>query len=531
MTFDYTSRDYNTIRDDLTTRMVRQLPEWTTTDPADFVAMLIDLWSYMGDVLHYYVDRAAGEAFIGTATQRESVLAIANLFDYIPNGRTSSRATVNLKIGSATATDASPILIPAGTQFSASPLFEGTSKVVFVSENNVGFNTTGGGASYSYNNVVYTMYSTSASAGAPVSVIEGEPKTDTFTATTYTAQTFTLTNKGVVPSSVVVSTNEGSGGSSVVYKYVSRLLSNTGSQNIYTLETDADGYVTVVFGNGINGHVPVPNSKITVNYRKGRGTAGNVVANAISSFTNSLGLGPNLVQRNGLTIVPNSSPAIGGSDEEPLSSMKLNIPLAFRTQDRAVSLQDYKDLLLTVPGVARATAKVDVSNVVQIYAVSEQGNYGASATINMSPYLEESITNFLEPRKLVGVTDNINTTISLTTVYITLKIYVRPGYVQDTVKGTVVTAVKELFSFANTQFGGSVSIGELYRTCMDITGVDYVVVTQFTTTGSAGVIDGDGVLDAFVGVTADDDSMLVLLNAIPPVITATGGIENSYEGP
>lgn len=524
MSFDYTSRDYNTIRDDLTTRMIRQLPEWTTTDPSDFVALLIDLWSYMGDVLHYYVDRAAGESFLDTATQRESVLAIANLLDYVPSGRTSARATVNVKLGSATATDANPVLLPAGTQFSAIPLVEGSSKVIFVSEDNIGFNTSG--ASYAYDGTAYTMYGSSASAGAVVSLIEGEPKTDTFTATTYTAERFTLTNRNVIPTSVVVTTNEGTNGAPITYKYVSRLSSNVGSQNVFTLTTDADGYVTVVFGNGINGNFPVPNATITVNYRKGRGAAGNVEANSITSFATTLGIGPNNISRNGLQVVPNTTQARGGADEESLFSMKLNIPLAFRTQDRAVSLQDYKDLLLKVPGVSRATAFVDNSSVVQIYAVSEQGNYGASASIAISPYLEESIENFLAPRELVGVSHNVNTTVALTPVYISIDLNVLPGYVQGTVTGLVLTAIKELFQFSNATFGGKVSVGELYRTCMGITGVDFVVVKQFTTTGTPNTIDESG---SFVGVTADDDSMLVILNSNQPSITPDGGITSSYE--
>jgi len=522
MIFDYTSRDYNTIKDDLTTRMLRQLPEWSTTDSGDFVALLIDLWAYMGDVLHYYVDRAAGESFLDTATQRESVLAIANLLDYVPGGRTSARTSVALQIGSATASDASPVLIPAGTQFSANPLIQGTSKVVFVSENNVGINTSG--ASFEYGGVAYTMFPSSASA--TVALVEGEPKTDTFNATTYSAQTFTLSNKNVIPTSVIVTTNEGTGGASVTYKYVSRITSSTGSQNVFTLETDADGFVTVVFGNGVNGHIPVPNSVITVNYRKGRGAVGNVSANSITTFTNSLGTGPNGVSRNGLSIVPNSTPASGGADEESLASMKLNIPLAFRTQDRAVSLQDYKDLLLKVPGVSRATAFVDGSSVVQIYAVSEQGNYGASASIVMSTYLEESINNFLEPRELVGVTKNINTTVTLTPVYITINVNVLPGYITDSVSSSLSTAVLDLFSFDNATFGKSVSLGELYRTCASVTGVDYVVVTRFRTTSTASGLDSSG---SFTGVSAGDSSMLVILNSSQPTFNVTGGITSSYE--
>ena len=94
--FDFASRDYENIRRDLLNRASLIAPEWTDRDPSDFGVLLVDLWAYMGDVLHYYIDRAAGEAFITTATQRESMLALASLFDYKPYSRRASKAVVNL---------------------------------------------------------------------------------------------------------------------------------------------------------------------------------------------------------------------------------------------------------------------------------------------------------------------------------------------------------------------------------------------------------------------------------------------------
>ena len=81
---DYTSRDYASILSDMTTLIPNFSPNWTNRDPADFGMTLLELFSYMGDILNYYIDRAANEAFIATATQRSSVLQIANLLGYTP---------------------------------------------------------------------------------------------------------------------------------------------------------------------------------------------------------------------------------------------------------------------------------------------------------------------------------------------------------------------------------------------------------------------------------------------------------------
>ena len=89
-TFDYTNRDYTSIRNDLLNRASVVLPEWTSRDNSDFGMLFVDLVAYMGDILHYYVDQAARESFLETATRRSSLLAIASLLDYIPHGRTAS---------------------------------------------------------------------------------------------------------------------------------------------------------------------------------------------------------------------------------------------------------------------------------------------------------------------------------------------------------------------------------------------------------------------------------------------------------
>ena len=113
--FNYSSRDFDTIKGDLLARANKVMPEWTDRDPSDFGMLFLDLWAYAADIMHYYIDRAAGEYFLPTATQRESVLALANLMDYIPSGRTSAVSTLTLENISST-TD---YTVPAKTRFIA----------------------------------------------------------------------------------------------------------------------------------------------------------------------------------------------------------------------------------------------------------------------------------------------------------------------------------------------------------------------------------------------------------------------------
>jgi len=124
---DYTSRDYASIRDTLVSQIPNFLPEWTSTDASDFGITLIELFSYMGDALNYYIDRAANEGFIATATQKQSVLSIAQLLGYTPSMATPANVLLTF-----TNRTSNVVVIPALTQVTTTTVVNGLStQVVF----------------------------------------------------------------------------------------------------------------------------------------------------------------------------------------------------------------------------------------------------------------------------------------------------------------------------------------------------------------------------------------------------------------
>jgi predicted phage baseplate assembly protein len=91
-----------------------------------------------------------------------------------------------------------------------------------------------------------------------------------------------------------------------------------------------------------------------VSYRDGNGTVGNVGPGAIN----------HLVLRDGgqlpdVLAVRNPMAAVGGTDHEPVSEVRLLAPLASRTsRRRAVTADDYARLAARVRGVLRAAADI-----------------------------------------------------------------------------------------------------------------------------------------------------------------------------
>lgn len=596
-TFDYTNRDYISIRTDLLNRASVVFPEWTSRDNSDFGMLFVDLVAYMGDILHYYVDQAAKESFLDTATRRSSLLAIASLLDYIPHGRTSAQTSITLNATNSLATNASPILIPANTKFTAKPLVETAEPVIFTSNQAIAFNSTG---------AAITGYVTYAkTTPALLSLTEGEFFTETFTSNGQISQTYTISRTGVVKNSLVITVAEGVLGTSVPYAQVDRLIDSTNSDKVYVAGIEADDSIVLQFGNGIHGKIPSTNAVITITYRRSRGSAGNVEANSVTAFYSlSNAFGPTY---DGIVITPNTTRAFGGSDSESIVSLKTNIPASFRSQDRAVSLQDYEELTLRVPGIVKTKAEIvsgatakqgvitnkaktssvatlttsaahglslgeyvgvfDVDDTfdgtyvvtgtpsstsftyalvsasvasasvastatyknaqVKIYALTTQDSYDGTLPVSpttspltLDTNYQDLIYDYISPREIVGVNSLVIPSVTLDLVKITCNVAVLPSYIQDSVKDDVETAIKLLFDFDDVTFGQTITLGTLYRTILDVDGVDYVSVSRFTT-GASNVIDTASLIPAVEGVKAADNRLLLLSQLS---VTASGGV-------
>ena len=58
------------------------LKAWTSRSPRDFGMQFLDMWAYLSDILTFYQERIANEAYLRTATQRENVMRLAAAIDY-----------------------------------------------------------------------------------------------------------------------------------------------------------------------------------------------------------------------------------------------------------------------------------------------------------------------------------------------------------------------------------------------------------------------------------------------------------------
>lgn len=90
----YLAKDYASFRQLILDRMALLAPSWKERNPADIGIALVELLAYEGDMLSYYQDAVATEAYLETARQRVSVRRHVRLVDYHLHEGCNARALV-----------------------------------------------------------------------------------------------------------------------------------------------------------------------------------------------------------------------------------------------------------------------------------------------------------------------------------------------------------------------------------------------------------------------------------------------------
>jgi hypothetical protein len=109
-----------------------------TRDTSDFSVALIDSWAVVLDILTFYQERFANEAFLRTAVDQRSIFELARLVGYVPSPGVSASAVLAFTLSSATGSPDN-VLISAGTRVQSVPgpgqtpqVFETSSDLVAV---------------------------------------------------------------------------------------------------------------------------------------------------------------------------------------------------------------------------------------------------------------------------------------------------------------------------------------------------------------------------------------------------------------
>lgn len=486
----YTARDYAALRQQMIDSIGVRLPEWTSRSPQDFGIVLIELFATMGDILSYYADRVANEAFLPTATQRDSVLRIAAGLNYRPRGTAAATTTVTF-----TTTVGQAVTIPAGTVL-RSRTSDGSTPIIF---------TTDG-----------TLNILAAAATGSVSVTQGQLVASEVigAATGNVDQSYVLLQIPVVESSIQIQLRESPSAGLTTWSFVNNLVDARPTDSVFTTSIDANGVVTVKFGDGVNGKMPPLSAVIYASYRVGGGTVGNVAAGTIIEMATPIA---------NVTSLTNPTAATGGTSAESTEAIRANAPRSLTALNRAVTLADYASLALAVPEVAKANAEALVYSNVSVFVAPFGGGDPGQRLLN-------DVVTYLNARKFVGV-DIVAASPNYVNIDITASVAVNPAYTQTQVQSDVLDAIAMLLSFDTVDFGEMVTVGSVYSAIIRVPGVDSASLSQLCRRGEGGVTDifmaaneipqtGAVVLSAVGGITTDGSMDSVSMGVQPTATSA-----------
>jgi predicted phage baseplate assembly protein len=248
--------------------------------------------------------------------------------------------------------------------------------------------------------------------------------------------------------------------------------------NGYTTTQNDDAITTVQFGDGIEAaRLPSGESNVRAKYRKGLGVGGNLGEGKLSTL---------LSRPLGVSGVVNPEAASGGEDAETLARARDNAPLTVLTLDRAVSIDDYANF-------ARAFAGIDKAHVLWIPAGPARGVFLTIAGIDGAdvPQTGDTFSNLLDALGTYGdplVPLRMNN-YSDARFRCRLSVKVLAEFEVNLVLEDVDSALREHFSFAERNFGKTVSVDEVAAVAQSVTGVEAAHVTRLYRVGASPVVN------------------------------------------
>jgi hypothetical protein len=262
----------------------------------------------------------SNEMFLDSAKLRDSVISHAKELNYLPRSFRSSSAVIKLVITSADTSKRS-IVIPKGTSFTSrvddfTYNFSTTENYVITNRTLVG------------SNIVYESEA--------IRVFEGNYLSDTYTVNYDRPLIYKISNKRVDLESLLVTVFEDNGTTVQTYKRATSLFGHDENSKVFFLQPGIGDAYEVVFGDGVVGRKPKNNSACIIEYR----TCNGELPNGAFKFINTARIDnePNVV-------IETITAATDGAVAEDLTSIKFNAPRAFTTQERAVTSEDYENLL------------------------------------------------------------------------------------------------------------------------------------------------------------------------------------------
>ncbi len=293
------------------------------------ISQMLDVMSYNTYYTAFNTNMVVNELFLDSATLRDNVVALAKQLGYAPKSITAPTAAVDLTLN-----------------------FNGTAPASCTLKAGSGFITNYDGSLYRYvlkeDNKVSVINNSANFVDLPI--YEGSFLTiSQIVDTAVKNQRFIIDNAGVDTTTLRVRVFESANSSIFTdYSLANNILDIGSNDKIYFLSEIEDEKYEIFFGDGVLGKKLEDSNVVQISYIVTNGP----VTNGAKTFTfNGL-----MEDENGAAItlpfsidtLNTKSIAAGGADIENITKIKYNAPKYYGSQNRAVTVNDYKAIVRNI---------------------------------------------------------------------------------------------------------------------------------------------------------------------------------------
>ncbi len=433
----YSNKDYESLRQELLARVPQLTDRWTDFNESDLGVVLLELFCGVGDMLAYYLDAQAAEAFLPTARQRQNVINLCKLIGYRLDTPVAATTTLRFSLPSATAED---VTVPARTVCEAK-----------LDDGDVEFETT--------EDAVIPRGQLSVDVGAR----QGTRKSEEFASTGDRTQRFALSSTSIAQGSARVKIGESN------WEETRFFIDSDPDSKHFQVETDGLDVTRIIFGDGIHGAIPPTGETVTAEYLETLGSEGNIGRDLVTEIVSPIYHGTQI----DLTVT-NPIASTGGSDREVLEHAKLQAPAELRSLWKAVTKDDYKALAEGFPGVAKAQV-LDANDCANIRYYQVNMAVAPDGGGLPSPLLKNELAEFIESRKVITIEVNLFDP-NYRPVSVDAEVYVYPTEDAQAVRMRIESALREFFSFEKMTFGQSVYFSDVVSLIDGVRGVSHITL-------------------------------------------------------
>ena len=541
----YTNRDFNSIKSGLVEYTKRYYPEiFKDFSEASFGSLMLDLTSYVGDVLSFYLDYQANESFLDTAIEYDNVLRLGEQVGYKQSLKSNSFGVVTLyilvpaNVNNAPDRDYLPKIL-RDTKFATSTgeIFNLIEDVDFSKGDNEVVVATSDETSGNPDSFAVKAYG---------KVISGEIREESHTIGDFSR----FLNVPVLDSNIteIVSVVDAEGHEYFEVPFLSQdtISTRTQTPNILVATSVPRRYATFVrdgvtylkFGHGSDSSLKTSNishpsnvvlkmhgreyesersfdpskliesekfgiapanTVLTIKYRANSSESSNIGTSVLKHVTDPIfSFNENATNNNKVNFVRdsveviNEEPIVGDVGIPSLEELKTRINDVFATQNRAVTADDYSSLVYRMPGkfgkVRRARLIRDHDSFkrnLNLYILSEddEGNLSTSNQI-----LKNNIKTWLNQYKMVNDTIDI---LDGKVINIIIKFIAVVNLDQDKFEAlnAGISAVQEIFK-EKLDIGQPIYFTKIYDTLNQLDEIVDVVDVDIALAGPGGLYSG-----------------------------------------